>query len=255
MRKGDEKMMRRKKLFGLLITICLMLAMWTMPACGGEKIPFDIVEKVWWDEYDNGLVRWDKVEKAGLYEVLLYKEQLIVKRMKVSTNKVNLLEYMEDDALYTVSVRAVPKSSQKTYSAGEWAYSDELIATGIGDTSGRFRTYREGSKYQLEDGTYVQNQWKLIETCWYYFDAAGYMQTGWQQINGKWYYLGTDGKMQTGWIQLDGSWYYLQADGAMYSGWVEYQPGQWYYLDTDGRMLADTVVDGYQLDASGLRIN
>ena len=243
------------RLCGLLMMFSLAVMLWSVPALAAEKIYFDAVEDARWDEHVNGLARWDKVEKARLYEVLLYQEEMIVKKVEVSANQVNLLEYMEDNGLYTFAVRAVPKSSQKTYAAGEWSSSEEWIASGVGDTTGRFRTYREGSKYQLEDGTYVQNQWKLIETYWYYFDESGYMQTDWQQIGSKWYYLGTDGRMQTGWIQLDGTWYYLLADGAMYTGWTEYKPGQWYYLDADGKMLVNTTVDGYQLDASGLRVN
>ena len=58
--------------------------------------------------------------------------------------------------------------------------------------------------------------------------------------------------MATGWKELDGSWYYLNPDGSMATGWVEGAPGQWYYLDESGRMLTNTVVDGCQLDASGL---
>ena len=245
-------MNRMKKMIRLLVTVCLMFTLWVLPVWADVETYFDTAEDLRWDEYETGLARWDKVEKAKLYEVRLHRDELIVKRVEVTTNKVNLLEYMEDNHMYTFSVRAIPKSSQKTYGKGEWAFSDAMEATGVGESRGRFRTYREGSKYQLEDGGYVTNQWRLIETCWYYFNADGYMLTGWQQIGGTWYYLGTDGKMQTGWIQLDGIWYYLEESGAMKTGWVEYQPGKWYYLDTNGQMLTNTVVGGYQLDATGL---
>ena len=77
------------------------------------------------------------------------------------------------------------------------------------------------------------------------------MQTGWQQIDSKWYYLDKDGIMQTGWLEYQGNWYFLDSDGARTAGWKEVKPGEWYYMDGDGKMLADTVVDGYQLDGAG----
>ena len=56
--------------------------------------------------------------------------------------------------------------------------------------------------------------------------------------------------MATGWHQLGGSWYYLRENGTMATGWQELDDG-WYYFADNGAMLADQVVDGYQLDASG----
>ncbi len=78
--------------------------------------------------------------------------------------------------------------------------------------------------------TYVTG-WQQIDGYWYYFAEDGYMQTGWQQINGYWYYLGTSGDMQTGWQWIDGSCYY-------------FYPGGW--------MAADTWVDGYYVNGSGV---
>ena len=56
------------------------------------------------------------------------------------------------------------------------------------------------------------------------------MATGWQLVCGKWYYLNSSGAMQTGWVQVSGKWYYLYADGSM---------------------AANTVIDGYRLNAQG----
>ena len=71
-------------------------------------------------------------------------------------------------------------------------------------------------------------------------------------MDSKWYYLGENGVMQTGWQKLNGNWYYLNSDGAMAVGWTQVKPGEWYYLDGEGKMLANTEVDGYRLDESGL---
>lgn len=250
-----RSMCRVKKIVHVMMILMMMSLVWMMPTWAAEKTAFDQVQEVRWDEHENGLVRWNKVENAKLYEVWLYREEMLAKKVEVSTNRVNLLEYMEDNEVYTVSVRAIPKTSQKTFKAGAWGNSEEWMATGVGDTSGRFRVYRGGTKYQLEDRTYAANQWKLIQSCWYYFDESGYMKTGWTQVDQKWYYLGTDGRMQTGWLQLEENWYYLKADGSMHTGWIEYQPGVWYYLDASGKMLVNTVIEGHQLDANGVMVN
>ena len=63
-----------------------------------------------------------------------------------------------------------------------------------------------------------------------------------------------NGEMQTGWLQDDGKTYYLNTDGSMKIGWMQANPSQWYYFQTDGSMAVDTVVDGYQINSSGLWI-
>lgn len=97
-------------------------------------------------------------------------------------------------------------------------------------------------------------QRELIQGDWYYFNAEGYVQTGWIQVGDKQYYLDGDGKMKTGWLQSGGNWYYLGVSGDMKTGWVETAPGEWYYMDADGKMLANTVVEGYQLNENGLMV-
>ena len=61
--------------------------------------------------------------------------------------------------------------------------------------------------------------------------------------------------MSSGWKQLGGKWYYLDADGSMATGWRQTNPGQWYYLNPDGSMASSTVINGYQLDASGVWVS
>ena len=90
------------------------------------------------------------------------------------------------------------------------------------------------------DGSYLRNEWKLVNNSWYFFDSQGYMFTGWLNISGSWYYLNTDegsnnGKMVTGWRAVSGKWYYLSTatDGS------------------GGKMLLNTTIDGYRLGADG----
>ena len=124
--------------------------------------------------------------------------------------------------------------------------------------------------YQLEDNSYIANEWKQINGTWYRFDNSGLMQTGWVKDNGTWYYLNDSGAMQTGWIQDNGTWYYLNQSGAMQTGWVKDNDtwyyldnsgamktgwftvsGKWYYAYSSGALAVDTTVDGYTVNANG----
>ena len=107
--------------------------------------------------------------------------------------------------------------------------------------------------YQLEDNSYIANEWKQINGTWYRFDNSGLMQTGWVKDNGTWYYLNQSGAMQTGWVKDNGTWYYLNDSGAMQTGWVK-DNGTWYYLNDSGAMQTGWVKDNgtwYYLNDSG----
>ena len=124
--------------------------------------------------------------------------------------------------------------------------------------------------YQLEDNSYIANEWKQINGTWYRFDNSGLMQTGWVKDNGTWYYLNQSGAMQTGWIKDNGTWYYLNDSGAMQTGWVKDNDtwyyldnsgamktgwftvsGKWYYAYSSGALAVDTTVDGYTVNVNG----
>lgn len=99
-------------------------------------------------------------------------------------------------------------------------------------------------------GTKITNNWANVGGLWYFLKADGIMATGWLNQNGTWYYLTGSGAMATGWLNDNGTWYYLDSSGAMKTGWINYN-GTWYYLASSGAMLANTIVDGYRLGASG----
>lgn len=234
---------------GVLIALLFAIVM-SMPAMAATQL--GETEEAYWDNDEMGLARWKKVDNAKEYEVRLYEgDEQRVATVTVTGTRVDLSSHMKDGRWYHFDVRAKPKSGQKKYSAGEWVSSEGIEAEGLGDTSGKWRTYSEGKKYQKEDGNYVTDQWHQIMGGWYRFDQNGFSLTGWQQIEAKWYYFDGEGMMQTGWLELDGSRYYLESDGSMAVGWKQDKPGEWYYLGADGRMLTNTVVDGCQLDETG----
>ena len=59
--------------------------------------------------------------------------------------------------------------------------------------------------------------------------------------------------MRTGWLTFDGERYCFYTSGKMTSGiWVEIG-GKHYYFYPDGTLATSTTVDGYTVDADGVR--
>lgn len=78
-------------------------------------------------------------------------------------------------------------------------------------------------------------------------------QEGWiQNSNGTWSYNHNGNIYKHTWLQINGQkWYHFDDNGIMSTGWTKDGSGNWYYLNLDGSMASNTVIDGYQLNASG----
>lgn len=120
--------------------------------------------------------------------------------------------------------------------------------------------------YQEDDGTYPQDQWRLINQKWYYFDKAGYMVTGWHYIDENWYFLNEDGSMATNtwigdwyvaasgewipgikrgtWQQVNDKWWFCHDDGSYTVNNWEYINGNWYFFDETGWMKSGWLLSG-----------
>ena len=231
---------------GMISTVCMM------PAMAAEEL--EAPESAGWSKTVETKATWDKVEDATGYQIRLYYNHEYLQTIHADTTKEDLAEYMTREGWYYYEVRAVAenKSGVKYMDSSEYTVSDEQIIENLGDTEGRWKNYVDGKKYEKEDGTIVTAQWYLILGKWYYFDANGHMVIGWLKDGNTWYYMDADGIMQTGWLQDGDLWYYLDANGAMVTGWYMANPGQWYYLRADGSMAANTTVDGYYVNASGV---
>ena len=137
-----------------------------------------------------------------------------------------------------------------------------------------WRKNSTGYWYVRADGSYPINKWELIDGKWYYFDNRGYMVTGWLHLGSTWYYLNTDGTMHIGWLKSGSETYYMDNSGAMLTGWghidnnwyyfagngVMYGAGwhlinnKYYYMNNSGVMAADTWIENYYVDGSGVWI-
>lgn len=234
---------------GLLSSVGMMSA---LAAEGTLEAP----ESAGWSKQIDTQATWKKVKDATGYQLRLYFDEDYIQTVQVSGTKADLSEYMTREGWYYYEVRAIAanKSGVKYMDSSEYTVSDDKIIEDLGDTDGKWKNYVEGKKYQRDNGTYVVNGWYKILGDWYYFDENGYVATGWKQVGSTWYYMDQNGEMQTGWLQDDGKTYYLNTDGSMKIGWMQANPSQWYYFQADGSMAVDTVVDGYQINSSGLWI-
>ena len=130
--------------------------------------------------------------------------------------------------------------------------------------------------YRFEDGSWAY-YWLPLDGKWYYFGTDGWMKRGWQWVGNNCYFFYDDGSMavdtwidgyyvdgtgvwvqnlqgavETGWVDYgNGQWAYLQEDGSWAYGWKEID-GEWFYFDNEGWMAADTWIDGYYVNASGV---
>ncbi|MCD8224749.1 MAG: hypothetical protein LUC99_07905 [Clostridiales bacterium] len=267
--------------------LAFVLALGTIGAVGGcfsleayasdkevEDVWLGTPKHVWWETDTVG--KWTSVSRARQYQVKLYiadnvdrdddnwrdfdpddEELEAVYTIRTSETSCDFSKYMNDLHCYFFAVRATPLVKEQAYvHNGDWVASPDIDfreKQTMGVTEGTWRNYLEGSRYQDVDGNYLGSGWQLIQGVWYLLDANGYRLTGWQTVDDQRYYLGTDGQMATGWYIYNDKWYYSDDSGAMQTGWVMPIPGKYYYLYEDGTMASEAVVDGYWVNASGLR--
>ncbi len=77
---------------------------------------------------------------------------------------------------------------------------------------------------------------------------------GWALNDAGQYLYYKDGKALTNTQTIDGVKYYFTTDGIMVSDmWIQID-GMWYYFYGDGKLAKSTTVDGYEVNANGVRI-
>ena len=138
----------------------------------------------------------------------------------------------------------------------DWYYEDK------GKLAKGWKQIKDYWFYFNEEGKMLKD-WQKIGDSWYYINSDGVMLSAWQEIGGKWYYFDTDGaavgKMATSWRELNGQWYYMDIqNGEMKTGWVNIGE-KWYFFNINdpgfpvGAMEKNTVKDGYNINADGVR--
>ena len=111
--------------------------------------------------------------------------------------------------------------------------------------AGQWFYYKDGEKLT---GT------QTIDGMKYFFNKNGSLRTGWVKEGHNWrYYSGNNATV--GWMEVDDKTYYFTDDGLMVSDkWMEIDDN-WYYFYYDGSLAKDTMVDGYEIDKEGVRID
>lgn len=220
-----------------------------------------------WDEDKVGRARWDKVENADSYTVILVRGNKTKKVADISKTYYDFSEqlisdnYFGNDNVY-FKVMAVPKSSTnlKASEYSESDYFDEWRPGAPGYYSDGW--HQKGTIwYYYENGRYVIDCFKNINGHKYSFDNDGVMRVGWYKDgpSGKWYYFNpVSGEMLKGWQQISNVWYMLDyTTGAMYSSQWYYYKNNWYYLDPSGAMATGwRCINGYwyYMQPSGIMV-
>ncbi len=132
-------------------------------------------------------------------------------------------------------------------------YRDGFISPYSGEFEYRGNHFRFANSAYANASTWVQNSGK-----WYYLDRSCHITTGWQEIGDHWYYFNNSGVMQTGWQKIDRKWYYFNSSGEMQTGWqkLSWSGGSdYFYFYSSGAMAVSTSVDGYSVNADGVRVS
>ncbi|MBF1261298.1 MAG: choline-binding protein D, partial [Lachnoanaerobaculum sp.] len=85
-------------------------------------------------------------------------------------------------------------------------------------------------------------------------DNSELAENQWIYIGGKWYFAKAGGYIaENEWISYKEKWYYAVSGGAIAQSAWENIGGKFYHFGTDGDLSVNTSVDGYQVDANGVR--
>ena len=194
-----------------------------------------------------------------------------VRSISGDSSKGTKSDWVESDEIDIDETDVDSSSSSNSSSNSSNSSSYNGSSTGPGGTVNRTGTPNYGplspmaSSWQRINGNwfFIENAittigWRQIDGNWFYFDQTGAMATGWRFINNKWYYFTVEDTSDQGkmyhdrWLVLGDKEYYLGSDGAMFEGW-QIVNGNWYYFYPGyGHKAVNTVIDGYNVDYSGI---
>lgn len=104
-------------------------------------------------------------------------------------------------------------------------------------------------------GENIKSSWVKDGNYWFYMDDNSELaENQWIYIDGKWYFAKAGGYIaENEWISYKGKWYYAVSGGAIAQSAWENIGGKFYHFGADGDLSVNTSVDGYQVDANGVR--
>ena len=170
-------------------------------------------------------------------------------------------------------------NSDGTMRSNEWRLDDSGKIRYLCGWGGAYKNRSakiNGRSYTFNSNADVTNtQWIALDGTWK-LAKDGQIATGWQTWDNNLYYLNSDGSMKANeaftdggklyffrswggaykncWYTSGGKKYYLHDNSAAYQNeWLK-ADGKWYYFQSDSTMAADTWIDNYYVDASGVWI-
>ena len=101
----------------------------------------------------------------------------------------------------------------------------------------------------------IKSSWVKDGNYWFYMDDNSELaENQWIYIGGKWYFAKAGGYIaENEWLSYKGKWYYAVSGGAIAQSAWENIGGKFYHFGADGDLSVNTSVDGYQVDANGVR--
>ena len=101
----------------------------------------------------------------------------------------------------------------------------------------------------------IKSSWVKDGNYWFYMDDNSELaENQWIYIDGKWYFAKAGGYIaENEWISYKEKWYYAVSGGAIVQSAWENIGGKFYHFGADGDLSVNTSVDGYQVDANGVR--
>ena len=104
-------------------------------------------------------------------------------------------------------------------------------------------------------GENIKSSWVKDGNYWFYMDNNSELaENQWIYIGGKWYFAKAGGYIaENEWISYKEKWYYAVSGGAIVQSAWKNIGGKFYHFGTDGDLSVNTSVDGYQVDANGVR--
>ena len=104
-------------------------------------------------------------------------------------------------------------------------------------------------------GENIKSSWVKDGNYWFYMDDNSELaENQWIYIGGKWYFAKAGGYIaENEWISYKEKWYYAVSGGSIAQSAWENIGGKFYHFGADGDLSVNTSVDGYQVDANGVR--
>ena len=101
----------------------------------------------------------------------------------------------------------------------------------------------------------IKSSWVKDGNYWFYMDDNSELaENQWIYIGGKWYFAKAGGYIaENEWISYKEKWYYAVSGGAIAQSAWENIGGKFYHFGADGDLSVNTSVEGYQVDANGVR--